>query len=110
MKNICHGHNGEVRIPCDDCKMTISKIEKDFEKEFGDFTVPDLYWYGRGLSRKGFDDRKIKQFYRSKFTELLESLRMEEFDGENNPMLNEFTRGKNQAIQEINKRISNLLK
>mgnify|MGYP007082054602 CR=1 FL=1 len=71
--------------------MTISEIIKEYHKVSGSLD-------------------KDCEFIKTRFTELLESLRMEEFDGENNPMLNEFTRGKNQAIQEINKRISNLLK
>ena len=59
---------------------------------------------------------KIKQFYRSKFTELLESLRVEEIDidetGEyKTDLANKLARnGYNSCVEKVNSRIDNLLK
>lgn len=94
---------------------SISEIEKEFDEKFTRISLDPSElgaykdkWFLKDYITAG----DLKQFYRSKLTELLESLRMEEEDEPDN--YHTFNDGKKSArceiIQEINKRIDNLLK
>ena len=47
---------------------------------------------------------------KSYILDMLDSAKGKEFNGENNPMLNEYTRGYNEAVQSQNKKIEELKK
>jgi hypothetical protein len=86
--------------------MTISEIEKEFDEKF-------VRKIGEAQIRVAdkFPAEYIERFIRSKFTELLESLRMEEMDMSDGYISadarNEWV-GHNRAVQEINKRIDDI--
>lgn len=56
--------------------MNLSQIEAEFDKEFGKFlAIPDSE-----VNHNSFTEQEIKNFIRSKFTELLESTKLKRTD------------------------------
>lgn len=45
------------------------RIIEKFDKYFGQFNVPDLYKYKKGLERKGFSELEIKEFLRQSLSD-----------------------------------------
>jgi len=91
--------------------LTIEGIEKEFamgiEKEFA------IFWKQSGYFDKNIEP--VKEFYRSKISEMLESLRMEEMGGEHpkshqhkRDFTGRYDAGYNQAVSKFNKKLDTL--
>jgi hypothetical protein len=93
--------------------MNLTQIEAEFDNNWKTNDIGLGKW--AGMSTGGtphYDPNKIKQFYRLKITELLESIRLKSFTKEATKHYNfgEERRGYNQAVLDQQAKINEALK